>query len=1566
MTNINHNSGETGLEVAIIGMAGRFPGAGNIDEFWDNLKNGRETISFFSEEEVQARGVKEELYKNPNYVKARGLLENQEYFDAPFFNYTPIEAEIMDPQVRLFHECCWQALEHAGYDPSTYKKLIGLYAGASAALNWEAYHFFSNKIHVLGGYAASLLRKDYLCTKTSFKLGLRGPSFYMQTACSTSLLAIHLACQGLLSGECQMALAGGVALTHQGTAGYMYQEGTVGSDDGHCRAFDARAAGTIRGEGVGIVALKLLRRAVRDKDTIHAVIKGSAINNDGDRKVGFTAPSVLGQAEVIWAAQQMAEVQPESISYIETHGTGTRLGDPVEINALKKVFQENKKDSCALGSVKTNIGHLDTAAGSAGVIKTVLAMKHHQIPPSLHFETPNPEIDFTQSPFYVNAILKEWKSTGHPLRAGISSFGIGGTNVHIILEEWRNDIKTNSQIKSMPKFSGKGRIDSENPDINYRLIPLSAHSKPALERMIKNLAAYLESRPEIDWTDTIYTLQVGRKRFRQRLAFVSQNRQQFIDVLTNGTATASAAIQSKEDNRPVVFMFPGQGSQYVNMGLGLYRSEPVFKEEMDRCFKILKSQMDSDLMEILYPLSSSTATQTIDQTQNAQPLLFIFSYALSRLIIHWGIKPYAMIGHSIGEYVAACLAGVLSLEEALRLVYYRGQLMQNLPSGSMLSVPLTEEELKPFLTDDLSIAAINTTARSVVSGPHEAVNTLDKQLQDKGYETRILHTSHAFHSSMMDPILEKYIERVKDTKLKKPEIPYISNVSGTWITIEDALDPHYWGRHIRETVRYSEGLKELLKREDALFIEIGPGKVLSTFTTQHRDKKPKQLVINAVRHPKDDVSDRAYLLERVGQLWAYGAALEWKNFYSGQEQPHRIPLPVYPFDEIYYPSVVNFSELAPPSMGNVNSTGETAVTSREVIQEVKQERPALSTPYTPPGNDLEKALVSVFEQFFGIQPVGIRDNFYELGGDSLNAVQLAELARKAGIGIKFQQLLMHQDIHEICKQLSKSQKISAEMNLEDVVNHLAEKYQTPVNLRRYQYDESTYRVIFIENEPIEIKKILEAIKEKIGEKSLEGPLPYPNFVIFVNKGETIPESGPITEELLIERLKLKNRLEDSERDAMMEELKTVHHLTPLLKKNAKSIEYDVSPVQQAYLIPPYQSIAANFIYYSHIFTYPVESEEIRNIAAELMQRNPLLRSMIELKDNRYVIGEYSNFENIELPVIDISAYSPSIQAKITARMSKYLWEPIDVIDHVLFKAAVLKIDHSHIRLVILFNHLIFDGTSIAVLNKQLADLSSLRKTTLKALTENKPDAVHYRDYVEFMKAQDYKHIQLEEYLSFPDYIHWTEKIKEKFEIAEMKTEVFDLDISMIPGRYKDHYEEIVLLAYAKLICRLYGVDKAPITMVSNGRIYKDGKFNNIIGEFPDEIPVLLSFEKGIEPQKSMDNFVQYKRFIRENNFNFYNYMSKGYYSGPVQSVTLSPFVFNSLMGSYEILTRIRAEENDMRGALGNMETPFFYMGVLEDFYANRVGIRFMQNSTAEVKEKFHEDYSQLVERLKTQ
>ena len=974
--------------VAIIGMSGRFPGAPTLEAFWRNLCDGVESVTLFADEDARISGVDPRLLGDPRYVKARAVLDGVEQFDAAFFGYTPHEAAIIDPQQRLFLECAWAALEHAGYDAETYTGTIGLYGGAAMNYYLLTNLYPNREVIGLGGEIQAQIGndKDHLTTRVAYKLNLTGPSVTVQTACSTALVAVCMACQSLLGYHCDMALAGGVSLGVPGQAGYLYQEGGIGSPDGHCRAFDAQGQGTVGGDGVGVVVLKRLEDALADGDTIHAVIMGFGINNDGAAKAGYTAPSVQGQTQAIAAAHAIAGIDPATISYVEAHGTATALGDPIEIAALTQAFRAGTDQTgfCAIGSVKTNIGHLNTAAGIAGLIKTVLALKHKRIPPSLHFHQPNPAIDFAGSPFYVNTRLAAWRAGATPRRAGVSSFGMGGTNAHVVLEE------------------APAVVESE-PARPWQLLLLSAKTATALDAATANLAAYLDEHPGVRLADVAYTLQVGRRAFDHRRAILCRDGSPSRAALSLRDPQQLQTQILEPQERPIVFMFPGQGAQYVNMARELHATEPVFREQVDRCAELLLPHLGLDLREVLYseeqrtknkeqnrehqpeeprtknqepttdyqlpttdhrptsdparpftpsPLHTFTPSPLhpftpspahppsfildLEQTQYAQPALFVVGYALAQQWLAWGVRPWGLIGHSLGEYVAACLAGVFSLEDALELVALRGRLMQDLPPGAMLAVSLPEDETRTLLDQSLALAAINGPSLCVVSGPADAIDALRRRLAERDVDCRLLHTSRAFHSAMMDPIVEPFMEQVRNVRLHPPRIAYVSNVTGTWITVEQATDPRYWARHLRAPVRFSAGLQTLLKEAAPLLLEVGPGQTLSRLARRHPAATAARAVLPSLA-AEASADEAAQLLTAAGQLWLAGVALEWPCL-TGAEQ-RRVALPPYPFERQRYWIAPRQERAAPrPALERAAAAGKQADLAQWFFQPVWRRR----------------------------------------------------------------------------------------------------------------------------------------------------------------------------------------------------------------------------------------------------------------------------------------------------------------------------------------------------------------------------------------------------------------------------------------------------------------------------------------------------------------------------------------------------------------------------------------------------------------------------------------------------
>ncbi|MFB2837777.1 SDR family NAD(P)-dependent oxidoreductase [Floridanema evergladense] len=877
-------------DIAVIGMSCRFPGANNINEFWQNLANGVESIAFFSEEEVIASGIDPKVVKNPNYVKAKPILSDVETFDADFFGYSSREAELIDPQQRLLLECAWESLEDAGYNPFNYTGAIGIYAGA-VMNTYLLNNIYPNRhkldindnlqiatMDSMGGLQMMVANdKDYITTRISYKLNLTGPSVNVQTACSTSLVTVHMACASLLSGESDMALAGGVSIHVPQKVGHLYQEGMIVTPDGHCRAFDAKAQGTIFGSGAGMVLLKRLEDALADNDHIYAVIKGSAINNDGASKVGYMAPNGDGQTSVATQAISMAQIDPETIGYIEAHGTATPLGDPIEITGLTQAFRASTqaKNFCGIGSVKTNIGHLQIASGIAGFIKTVLAVYHKQIPPSLHFEQPNPQLDLPNTPFYVNTTLKDWQTSGYPRRAGVNSLGIGGTNAHVILEEAPETAPIKSQI--------------ERP---VHLLTLSAKTDQALTKLQQNYREYLISNPELSLADICYTANTGREHFERRLAFVAESKKQLIEQITD------VKIPSLSPKKPskIAFLFSGQGSQYLNMGRQLYDTQPVFRQTLEQCNEILLPYLEKSLLEIIY--APETEAETLNQTAYTQPALFAIEYALYQLWKSWGITPNIVMGHSVGEYVAACVAGVFSLESALKLIAYRGKLMQQLPAGGeMVSLIASEEKIRKIITnygERVAIAAINSPQSIVISGVSQDLKTIVEELAKENIKTKKLEVSHAFHSPLMQPMLAEFEQIANSITYNQPEIPIISNLSGN-LADENINTAKYWVNHIIQPVQFTRSMETLNQLKHEIFLEIGAKPILLGMGRECL------LENTGIWLPslRPGMNEWQQMLASLAQLYVAGLKVNWSEF-DRHYPRNKVILPNYPLQRQRY------------------------------------------------------------------------------------------------------------------------------------------------------------------------------------------------------------------------------------------------------------------------------------------------------------------------------------------------------------------------------------------------------------------------------------------------------------------------------------------------------------------------------------------------------------------------------------------------------------------------------------------------------------------------------------------
>ncbi|KIQ70912.1 Polyketide synthase module [Wenxinia marina DSM 24838] len=868
-------------DIAIVGMAAHLPGADGVDAYWRLLADGVCAIRRLSEDDLAAAGEPPQVSGRDDYVPYAAPLDGFERFDAEFFGLSPKDAAIMDPQHRQFLEVCWEAMEHAGHPPESVDGRVGVYGGCGMG----SYFYFNvcSNPGLVDETGMFLLRhtgndKDFLTTRVSHVFDLHGPSVNVQTACSTSLVAVHYAVQALLSGECDMALAGGVTIELPQGRGYLYKEGEILSPDGQCHAFDHRAQGTVFGSGAGAVVLKRLDDAVRDGDTIWAVVRGSAINNDGAAKAGYLAPSVDGQAAAVAEAHAVAGVTADSIDYVECHGTGTYLGDPIEVAALTEAFRQTSDavDHCRIGSVKTNIGHLDTAAGVASLIKASLALHHRQMPPSLGYEAPNPAIGFEGSPFRVNDTLTEWERRGHPRRAGVNSLGVGGTNAHVVLEE-------------APEVPA-----GDESDWPFQLLTVSARSKAALDAASERLAAHLEATPEQALADVAFTLKEGRRAFERRRVLVAESHAQAAGRLREGDPRRVFTHTVVGDDPQPVFMFPGGGAQYAGMGRDLYETEPVYREWADRGLDHLATLVEWDPREVLFGADDPRLLKPSVQL----PLILVTEVALARLWMAWGVTPAALIGHSMGENAAAVVAGVMTFEVGIGLVTLRGQLFDTVPAGGMLSVALPEAELRARLGDDLDLASVNAPSLTVATGPQDALDALEARLKAEDVDCRRIAIDIAAHSRMLEPILAPFGDYLRGLDLKAPQIPIVSNLTGDWLTEAQATDADYWVRHLRGTVLFEAGLTTLSAEAERIYIECGPGKALGSLAGQHGRVTANQ-VIGSLRHPEDAVADDAYFVAQLGRVWATGGRFDWDQLWGGARRL-RVPLPTYPFQRASY------------------------------------------------------------------------------------------------------------------------------------------------------------------------------------------------------------------------------------------------------------------------------------------------------------------------------------------------------------------------------------------------------------------------------------------------------------------------------------------------------------------------------------------------------------------------------------------------------------------------------------------------------------------------------------------
>ena len=976
--------------IAVVGMAARLPGANTLSAFWDNLRRGEESIVTLAEDDLLAEGIPEKSLANPAYVRRAALVDGIDEFDADFFGFTPQVARSTDPQHRLFLQTAWHAIEDAGYDPANIEGSIGVYA-TSTTSGYLLHNIMSNHDPnvVMGqGITFDMVNlslqndKDYLATKVAHAFNLRGPALSVQTACSSALVAVHLACQSILNGECEMALAGGASLRIPHHVGYWYAPGSMVSPTGHCRPFDVRSDGTIFGSGVGVVVLKSLEEAVADGDRIHAVIRGSALNNDGSTKMTYAAPNAAGQADVIAEAQAIAEVDASEISYIETHGTGTPLGDPIEIEGLRQAFavsDEPRPGPCYVGSVKSNIGHLESAAGIASLIKAILCLKHRAIPATLHYTSPNPELHLDKGPFRVRSEYGPWEWDG-VLRAGVSSFGVGGTNAHVVLEE------------APP-------VGVSTPNPGPQVLLMSARSTDALQQSRSALAAELSGEQQISLPDVAYTL-TRRRKEKIRMAAVVKDQQDAAVVLEAAepdNVVIGEFEQSGDNSDQVVFLFPGQGAQHIGMARGLYDSEPVFAEHFDRCATGFGEELGVDLRAEIF---EGTA-RNLERTDRTQPALFTVEYALAKLIESYGVRPAAMVGHSIGEYVAATIAGVFDVDTAIKVVSMRARLMHAAPRGVMVAVALGPDAVAEHLTGDVDIAAINEPGGCVVAGSEESIKQFSDRLTEKGIVARRVRTSHAFHSRLMDSMIPEFTGFLSRQTLREPQIPLLSNVTGTWLAASEATNPATWARQVRSTVRFADEVDILLGEPRRVLVEVGPGGTLTASAARHPKWTSGHHAVRLMRHHAQNRDDRDAFHLALGQLWSAGVDVDWAPLRGGQSG-RLLTLPGYPFERQRH-----WIEHRQTTWTGEPAAANGAAPAADATQAAKSGK-----------SPMEATLQRIWGQCLGLGTVERTANFFELGGDSLVAISVAMTASNEGLDLTPQDLYENQTVAALAKALT--------------------------------------------------------------------------------------------------------------------------------------------------------------------------------------------------------------------------------------------------------------------------------------------------------------------------------------------------------------------------------------------------------------------------------------------------------------------------------------------------------------------------------------------------------------------
>ncbi len=1433
-----------GLEIAIVGVSLRFPGAENVETFWKNLTQGIESISFFTEEELIAEDNDPDTVRHPNYVKAKGLLPGVQYFDHQLFGYSQKDAMYLDPQLRVFHEAVYAALETAGYGNESYQGRIGLFGGATNNIFWE---MLTLSLLEGGGFTdqfamTKLNDKDFLCNRVAYKLNLRGPAVSVQSACSTSLLAVDLACRSLLTGECDAAIAGGISLTMPNKHGYLYEEGMIYSPDGHCRAFDEMARGTVEGNGVGLVVLKRLDDAINDGDFIWGVIKGSASNNDGNQKAGFTAPGINGQVEVIKTALYMADIAPETIGYVETHGTGTELGDPIEIEALKQALDLEPPMICGLGSVKSNIGHLDTAAGVASLIKATLCVQRGWIPPSLHIDSVSPRLDLKGSGLHVVRELTKWDSPDHPRRAGVSSFGIGGTNVHVIVEEPPPQIVPTAS--SYPC-----------------LITLSAKSQTALQHQCTRLSEHLQQHPETNLSDVGYTLGVGRRQLTVRHSFVCDDVTEAIESLG---AKQTKTPRHSSDGR-IVLMFPAQGSQYVGMGQELYESMHSFRTRLDYCFSQLHKLTGEDYNSVLYPSSQSLGVTKLDQTEYTQPLLFCVEYALAQNVMEWTGRPAALIGHSLGEYVAACLSGVFDLDAALELIVKRAQLMQRLESGAMLSVGLSESDLEPLLNADLSIALHNSSNQYVVAGTKDSIAQLENKLKRRGCSSVRLRTSHAFHSPMMTPILDDFTAEVEKLTLHPPTIPFISNLSGSFIREEEACSPSYWRDQLSNKARFAEGIGTLLADEKAIFVEVGPGRSLTSLVRSHKACSSDRCVVNLMPRAEAANSSMRHLLTGLGRLWEGGGSVDWEQFYHRQQR-RRIPLPTYPFAK-------NLFWLK----GNPFIVGQTTQQASAAEARVTLEPQNKETHSVDKENQVDnvfeidvadgenkKLLLELWRDLLGENEVHLDSNFFEAGGDSLKAMQLASKLTRAGMDVTPNDILAHQTIRKLADFLDNSQstsKLNQPIIVSEVCTQLGDKLKIDIQPCRFEIDGESWLAFFVPDEFAignRATDIATLIADQVPSEA------QPDYLLPLSRMPQNAKSKGIC---------------SLTRDAFDEMLahqppppNLIRDLRIRLRKNRlqRSKSARTAGVVKKFPFNPNQRIPLPNVVTSIHFDEVVDLNALTQAYRDLVARHGMLRSMSHGAFAKHWV-EYGIFEQLDIPCFDLSDYPTEEAAKLAEKVTMLLARAkVSSRRSLMYDAVLVKKSLRNWTLYFAFSHLISDGTTGQIAQRSIRSQYQAQragKTNPKRLPIAKAD---YSDYVTMLahgpnELSEEALIERFDLARFDEHKRAVERRIQATNSRVIRTLVYEIDHG---GQTEEQQIwERVFVLFNMAMSKHLQTDVVPLKLIHFGRNYAAGSFSDVMGEFIDILPLPICVHK-----KSHGSLIEQLnekvRFASDNNINF--------------------------------------------------------------------------------------------------